>query len=166
MSLQTAIERSASPGAVAVALERLSDAVPGLQARLAADPALRDAVLAVTAASRSLTELLVSEPAAIDLLADLGQRPVLDHDEEVATGNGLRRWMRLELLRIAARDLTGLDDLPAVGAALATLADEVLQAAARAAGADPGFDPRRGNPRRRRHLVHHEPVRAEQVGRP
>ena len=137
MSLQTAIERSASPAAVSVALDRLSDAVPGLQARLAGDHALRDAVFAVTAASRSLTELLLSDPAALELLAHLDQRPILDEDD--GEGNGLRRWMRLELLRIAARDLTGLDDLPVVGRGLAQLADEVLQAAARTAGADPGL---------------------------
>lgn len=133
MSLQTAIERSAAPAAVAVALDRLSDALPGVQSRLASDHALRDAVFAVTAASRSLTELLVSDPAAIELLDDLDVRPVLDD------GGDLRRWKRLELLRIAARDLTGVDDLPAVGRALARLADEVLQAAAAATGADPGL---------------------------
>ncbi len=138
MSLQTAIERSASPAAVAVALERLSDAVPGVQARLAGNPRLRDAVFAVTAASRSLTELLMSEPAALEVLAGLDDRPVrLDGDDPPEAG--LRRWMRLELLRIAARDLTGLDDLPVVGQGLARLADEVLQAAATAAGADPGL---------------------------
>ena len=71
------------------------------------------------------------------MLADLDERPVLDEDDEAA--NGLRRWKRLELLRIAARDLTGLDDLPVVGRSLARLADEVLQAAARTAGADPGL---------------------------
>ncbi|MEA2825845.1 MAG: [glutamine synthetase] adenylyltransferase / [glutamine synthetase]-adenylyl-L-tyrosine [Actinomycetota bacterium] len=142
MSLQTAIERSASPAAVAVALERLSDAVPGVQARLVADPALRDAVFAVTGASRSLTELLVSDPAALEVLADLGQRPVLQEgsvEDGPPPSGGLRRWMRLELLRIAARDLTGLDDLPVVGRGLARLADEVLVAAAVAAGADPGL---------------------------
>ncbi|MEA2901880.1 MAG: [glutamine synthetase] adenylyltransferase / [glutamine synthetase]-adenylyl-L-tyrosine [Actinomycetota bacterium] len=137
MSLQTAIERSASPAAVSVALDRLSDAVPGVQARLAGDHALRDAVFAVTAASRSLTELLLSEPAALELLGNLDQRPVLDEDD--GAENSLRRWMRLELLRIAARDLTGLDDLPVVGRGLARLADEVLQAAARMTGADPGL---------------------------
>ena len=137
MSLQTAIERSASPAAVGVALERLSDAVPGVQARLVADSALRDAVFAVTGASRSLTELLVSDPEALEVLGDLGRRPVLEDGPD--DDGWLRRWMRLELLRIAARDLTGLDDLPVVGRGLARLADEVLQAAAAAAGADPGL---------------------------
>ncbi|MEA2933019.1 MAG: [glutamine synthetase] adenylyltransferase / [glutamine synthetase]-adenylyl-L-tyrosine [Actinomycetota bacterium] len=151
MSLQTAIERSAAPGAVAVALERLADAVPGVRDRLAADHALRHAVIAVTAASRSLTELLMSEPAAVDVLADLQRRPVREDVAGDGDGRGpaettiaesttaLRRWKRLELLRIAARDLTGLDDLPAVGRALARLADEVLQAAAATTGADPGL---------------------------
>jgi glutamate-ammonia-ligase adenylyltransferase len=82
----------------------------------------------VTAASRSLTELVLAEPAAVDILGDLASRPVL------APGDDLRRWKRLELLRIAARDLLGLDDLPVVGAALARLATEVLAAAHAAAG--------------------------------
>ena len=88
---QTAIERSASPAAVSVALDRLSDAVPGLQARLAGDHALRDAVFAVTAASRSLTELLLSEPAALELLANLDQRPVPDEDD--GRGTACAWWM-------------------------------------------------------------------------
>ena len=45
----------------------------------------------------------------------------------------MRRWKRLELFRIAARDLLGLDDLPAVGAGLARMAGDVLAAAAGAA---------------------------------
>jgi [glutamine synthetase] adenylyltransferase / [glutamine synthetase]-adenylyl-L-tyrosine phosphorylase len=157
VSLQTAIERSASPAAVAVATERLSETASGVRDRLEADHVLRDAVVAVLAASRSLTELLMSDPVALDVLADLAVRPVLEGGPSGAGGDAdpdapapagppileagkrLHRWQRLELLRIAARDLTGLDDLPAVGRALARLADEVLQAAATMAGADPGL---------------------------
>src|SRR5205085_11839766 len=40
-------------------------------------------------------------------------------------------WKRLELLRIAARDLLGTDDLPAVGRRLAVLAEDVLAGACR-----------------------------------
>jgi len=129
MSLRVAVERSAAPAAVRVALERLTEDDPGLAGRLEEEDGLRAAVVAVTAASRSLTELCLADPAAIEVLADLERRPVLDH------GGDLRRWKRLELLRIAARDLLGHDDLPAVGGALARLAREVLQAACEAAGA-------------------------------
>jgi glutamate-ammonia-ligase adenylyltransferase len=126
MSLAAAVEHSAAPGAVRVALERLTEAHPGLAGRLVEDEGLQAAVVAVVAASRSLTELCVSDGAGIDVLAELDRRPILDHD--------LRRWKRLELLRIAARDLLGLDDLPVVGAALARMAEEVLDGACRAAG--------------------------------
>ena len=129
MSVRAATEHSASPAAVRVALERLTEADPGLAARLEDDDRLRAAVVAVTAASRSLTELLLSDPAALDVLADLDRRPVLNG------GADLRRWKRLEMLRIAARDLVGLDDLPAVGAALSRMAREVLQAAVETADA-------------------------------
>jgi len=128
MSLQAAVDRSAAPPAVRLALQRLTEAHPDLAGRLEDDARLRDAVVAVTAASRSLTELLLGEPVAIDVLADLARRPPLNPGEE------LRRWKRLELLRIAARDLLGLDELPAVGAALARMATEVLDAAVASAG--------------------------------
>ena len=133
MSVRAAVERSAAPAAVRVALERITEADPGLVARLEEEGCLRAALVAVTAASRSLTELCLSDrAAAIAVLADLDRRPVL------AELGDVRRWKRLELLRIAARDLLGRDDLPAVGAALATMAREVLDAACRHAGADGG----------------------------
>ena len=118
VSLPAAIERSAAPAAVRLAVERAGS---GLRDRLEADERLRDAFVAVSAASRSLTELLVTDPAAADVLVELDRRPPLEDD--------LRRWKRLELLRIAARDLLGIDDLPEVGAALARLAADVLEAA-------------------------------------
>jgi len=130
--LADAVERSAAPERARLAIERLTDVQPDLRARLEEVPLLRAAVVAVTAASRSLTEVLVTDPAAIDVLADLGARPAM---ADVGLG-ALRRWKRLELLRIAARDLLGLDDLPVVGHVLARLAQEVLQAAVDTTGAD------------------------------
>ena len=130
MSLQAAVEHSAVPGAVRVALDRLTEADTGLRARLEDDDHLRAALVAVTAASRFLTELCMSDPLAIEVLTDLERRSGID-----AIGGDLRRWKRLELLRIAARDLLGLDDLPAVGAALSTMARDVLDHAVRAVGA-------------------------------
>ncbi len=123
MSLPAAIERSAAPAAVRLALDRAGG---GLRDRLEAGEQLREAFVAVTAASRSLTELVLSDPMAVDVLDDLDSRPSLDED--------VRRWKRLELLRIATRDLLGLDDLPAVGAGLARMAGDVLATAA--AGAE------------------------------
>jgi glutamate-ammonia-ligase adenylyltransferase len=120
MSLPAAIERSAAPAAVRLALDRAGAGLRGER--------LREAFVAVTAASRSLTELVLSDPMAVDILAELGTRPPL------TAGGDIRRWKRLELLRIAARDLLGIDDLPAVGAGLARMAGDVLAAAA--AGAE------------------------------
>ena len=130
MSLQAVVERSAAPDAVRVAVERLEDSQPGLTARLEEETGLRDAVVAVTAASRSLTELILSDRDAIDVLADLARRPALAGGDT----DDLRRWKRLELLRIAARDLLGFDGLPEVGAGLTRMSEDVLQAAWRAAG--------------------------------
>jgi glutamate-ammonia-ligase adenylyltransferase len=124
--LDEAVERSAAPGAVRVALQRLNEAHPDLAERLTGDDRLRDALIAVVAASRSLTDLCATEPAALEVLADLDRRPPFDGP---ASSDDLRRWKRLELLRIGARDLTGVDDLPAVGRALAELASEVLDGA-------------------------------------
>ena len=128
--LEDAVDRSAAPAAARVALDRLEAAHPGLLDRLAADEQLRDAVVAVTAASRALTVLLESDSQALEVVAGLDGRPALsdDVDEE-----GLRRWKRLELLRVAARDLTGIDPLEATGAALADLGEDVLRASYRLA---------------------------------
>ncbi|HET7722629.1 MAG TPA: hypothetical protein VFK43_21870, partial [Acidimicrobiales bacterium] len=126
MYLPAAIERSAAPAAVRLALERLGESQPAVLDRLAGEGRLRDAFVAVTGASRSLTELVLTEPAAVEVLADLERRPPVRGD--------LRRWKRLELLRIAARDLLGIDGLPEVGAGLARMAADVLVAAAPAPG--------------------------------
>ena len=132
--LREAVEKSAAPAAVALALERLEESAPGLTDRLHEDPALRAALVAVVAASRSLTELLVADPAALDVLADLDRPRPIGTPE---SADDLRRAKQLEYLRIAARDLTGRDELPAVGRALAALAADVLAAAHVLAGSPP-----------------------------
>jgi glutamate-ammonia-ligase adenylyltransferase len=131
-ALRELVERSAAPALVGVALDRLEDANPGARARLEADEGLAAAVVSVTAASRSLTDVCVNDPAALDVLSDLDHRcrpPVGSPSDEE-----LRRWKKLELLRIAARDLLRVDDLPVVGRALAQLAADVLEGACEAAG--------------------------------
>ena len=124
-ALDAQIERSANPTAVRTAVATLADA--GRVDRLVDDPALSSVAVAVIAASRSLTRVLLSEPAALDVLAALDRRPPVDPDHVV-------RWKALEYLRTAARDLTGLDDLPATGRLLADLADDVLQVAVEGIG--------------------------------
>ena len=132
--LAEAVERSAAPVTVKAPLARLIDARPELAARLEKDDGLAGALVAVVAASRSLTRLCESDPRCIEVLADLGHRPPVDAGSSAA----LAAWKRLELLRIAARDLTGLDDLETVVAALADLADDVLRGAVDLAEVPPG----------------------------
>lgn len=135
VELDEAIERTADPGAVRTALGRLEGAHPGLLTKLDHDEALRGVVLAVVAASRSLTLLLETDPVTLDVLGDLAV-PVPPPALGTLDEHSLARWKARELLRIAARDLTGVDDLPASGTALAALATDVLVASCALAGAD------------------------------
>ena len=131
-AVDRAVERSAAPAAVAIALDALSATRPGLHDHLETDPELLHTVVAVTGASRFLARLLATDPGALGVLGDLDARPAL----QVATVDELAAWKQRELLRIAARDLVGLDILEVVGAQLAALADDVLGAACRLAGED------------------------------
>ena len=111
--LEPLVEHSAAPVTVRAGLENLVDAAPATIERLAADPALAATTVAVMAASRSLTRTIEADPApATALLADLDQRPPVDD----VTPEALLAWRNLEFLRIAARDLSGLDRLEEVGA--------------------------------------------------
>ena len=128
-ALDDVIERSAAPELVRVVVDRLVDEHPDVVDRLTRDAALAEAVVAVAGASRFLGRFLVADATAIDVLGDLDTRPPVDDDD-------LARWKKLELLRIAARDLTGRDALEQVGAHLADLADDVLEASCRLADGD------------------------------
>ena len=129
-AVDRAVERSAAPATVAIAVDTLAETHPDLRDRLEADAGLLDALVTVAAASRVLTRLLVSDPDAVDVLADLDTRPPL----EDGSVEQLAAWKQRELLRIAARDLVGIDQLAAVGRHLATLADDVLGVSWRLAG--------------------------------
>lgn len=133
--LHETVERSAAPAAVAVVLEQLAEVHPGLHEQFGADPPLLEAVVAVVAASRSLGRLLVADPLALDVLTDLDR--AMDATPEAV--EALSPWKRRELLRIAARDLTGMDEHEAVGANLARLGDAVLASATAAARAGDGL---------------------------
>jgi [glutamine synthetase] adenylyltransferase / [glutamine synthetase]-adenylyl-L-tyrosine phosphorylase len=125
LDLDDAIDRSAAPVAVRLAITRLTDQWPGLAERLDADPALAGAIIAVAGASRSLTTLLASDADAVGVLAHLDERPAVVAGDAEA----LQRWKEHEYLRIAARDLLGLDDLPTTAAQVAALARDVVAAA-------------------------------------
>ncbi len=129
-ALAEAVATSAVPSRAGAAVRRLLGARPDLAERLGPDAVT--ALMAVVGASRSLSRVLDADPAALDVLVDLERRP----DEAAADGSALLVWKRRELLRIAARDLTGRDPLTVTAAALARLGDDVLAAAVRLAGAE------------------------------
>lgn len=92
------------------------------------DPALRVAILAVVAASPWLARVCATDSLAIDILADLagGDLPELPHAAHVPPFEQLRRLKELGVLRIAARDLLGLDTVEVVGRRLTALAEGIL----------------------------------------
>ncbi len=90
-------------------------------------------LVGVCAASNSLGRLCAVDRAALDVLENLEHPVPIDSSDPAA----LARSKRLELLRIAARDLLGLDTLETVGAALADLAEQVLDGAVSLADGGP-----------------------------
>ena len=161
MELTDLVERSAAPGAVRAALERLGG---GVAERLTASPALAEAVVTVVAASRSATRLIETDPDALDVIAEVTspeatggeatggeatggeatgaeEARVPGRFDEVAEADGpdrLVRLKRLAQLRITTRDLLGSATLRETTADLSDLAAAVLVAAMRTADADAG----------------------------
>ncbi|MBI2706271.1 MAG: bifunctional [glutamine synthetase] adenylyltransferase/[glutamine synthetase]-adenylyl-L-tyrosine phosphorylase [Actinobacteria bacterium] len=131
--LDADIDRSAAPAFVRAALQRIAAAQPNCIRWFEERPEFRIAILAVTGASRSLTRLLEHDASATAVLGNLGERPNLD---PAADPDTVMAWKKLEFLRIAARDLAGLDELETVGANLTRLADDVFAAACRITAAD------------------------------
>jgi glutamate-ammonia-ligase adenylyltransferase len=120
------VERSADPPAAAIVVDRLAKHHPGSIERLAEDAGLRSAIVAVAAASPWMARLCVSDPSALSVLASLDRK--VDFDEAAGPGGqDLARVKRLEVLRIAARDLLDRDDLEDTCGALSNLAAELLQ---------------------------------------
>ncbi len=143
-ALEDAARSCSAPATAGLLFERLVDEAAGgtVQAsgveRLENDPALARLVAIVAAASNSLARLVLTDPAALDVLAGVANR---SESPMALTDPGLgrdaadvARRKRLGLLRISARDLAGLDALEAVGEALSRLADAVLSAACRLSG--------------------------------
>jgi glutamate-ammonia-ligase adenylyltransferase len=127
-ALTDAAERSAAPDAALIALRRVIEERPDDADRLLdgdGPSPLAQALITVVAASNSLGRLCTADPAALDVLDSLGQTVTIDDADPVA----LARSKRLELLRIAARDLLGWDTLEDVGRALADMAARVLNGA-------------------------------------
>jgi [glutamine synthetase] adenylyltransferase / [glutamine synthetase]-adenylyl-L-tyrosine phosphorylase len=120
----TALTGSADPAQAELGLARLAEVAPGAMDRLEASGDLLQTVVMVMAASPFLTRTCVTEPMALDVLSAL--------DQPVKPLEPLSRWKDLEVLRVAALDLSGRISLETVGAMLSDLADGVLQAASEA----------------------------------
>ena len=150
-AVAAAVDRSADPAAVRAALARMLEARPELADGLVdagpGGPTMLEGLVAVIAASRSLTAALVSDPTLVEVLRDRPDDPfhrardVGDYTTSSAVAlaadsdplRALRRWKRRELVRIAARDLLGLAGLAVVAAELAALAEVCLARALEAA---------------------------------
>ncbi len=132
------VERSADPERVRAALARLVVTHPDVADEVARGSDLGVAVVAVLAASRSLGRLLADDAGALASLAPGAPR------QEPARGGmpELVRWKRRELLRIAGRDLTGVDQLEQTTGALSGMAADVLAGALELATAPLGTDDR------------------------
>ncbi len=126
-SIDEAIERFSPPPVAVAALHQLVDSHAGLDERFSSDANLLEAVTLVATASRSLTRLLMRDRGAIAVLAELDRAVLLEDLEAAEAESALRTWKQRELLRIAARDLLGLDSLEAVVAGLSEVAQRVLQ---------------------------------------
>jgi glutamate-ammonia-ligase adenylyltransferase len=132
VDLADLVERSADPGAVRTALDRLDD---GSTDRVRSSPDLAETFVTVVAASRSATRLIETDGAALDVLAEL-DAPVAHPVGEAADPDELVRAKRLAQLCITARDLLGRDPLERTTAALADLAAAVLDRAVQLAGVE------------------------------
>jgi glutamate-ammonia-ligase adenylyltransferase len=136
-----ALDRSADPVLARAGLARIVEAQPAIGDAVAGNARVREAVVAILCASRSLTQALATDASLLDplLAEDFDREQDLDafHSSwsraDAHDPDGLRRWKRREYLRIAARDLTGVADLPTVGRELAALAQVALGAAVRIA---------------------------------
>ncbi|MGZ6963226.1 MAG: bifunctional [glutamine synthetase] adenylyltransferase/[glutamine synthetase]-adenylyl-L-tyrosine phosphorylase [Acidimicrobiia bacterium] len=134
----SALERSADPHAARAALSRVLEAQPELAAELRDNRLVRDALIAIACASRSLSAALAQDATLVDPLRDTdafhAERSTIEYRTSIAVSSvddpdALRHWKRREYLRIAARDLLGVADLPTVGRELAALAEVCLDRA-------------------------------------
>jgi [glutamine synthetase] adenylyltransferase / [glutamine synthetase]-adenylyl-L-tyrosine phosphorylase len=114
------------PARVAAAVDRLLDDTD-VATRLAADAELAAAVVAVANASRMLTDLLLSDPNALDVLATVARAP--GAWDAPSSPEDLVRRQRRALLHVAARDLLGLADLEVTVGSISDLAAWTLDAA-------------------------------------
>jgi glutamate-ammonia-ligase adenylyltransferase len=146
--LAAAVDRSADAPTARTVLARVIDAHPEMADELVDDALVRDGLVALACASRSLSSAVVADAALLDPLRDPRQFAREQTVEDYRTSwrgldrndaRGLRWWKRRELLRIATRDLLGVTELAAVGRELAALAQVCLEVALAFAAPDMSF---------------------------
>jgi [glutamine synthetase] adenylyltransferase / [glutamine synthetase]-adenylyl-L-tyrosine phosphorylase len=153
------IAGSAAPQLAARALAAVAAAHPdpdGFAVLLRRRLGFRRRLVSLVAASRSLGAWLAVHPEEADRLADgrpfAAARPreelvaeatavAAGQEETAAAWDGLRRFKRRELVRVAVRDLAGRVAVDEVAAELADLADACLEAALAVATREAGYDP-------------------------
>jgi glutamate-ammonia-ligase adenylyltransferase len=136
------VRACAAPDTVRLVADQLAGAFPASMERLATEPGLAATFAAVAATSRSLSRLIVTDPAALEVLASIAgaQADRLRWDPaQAADIDDLVRRKQLSLLGVAARDLGGLDGLEQVTWSLSHVADRVLAGAISLAGAQDGL---------------------------
>ncbi len=133
------LRASADPDLALGGVHRLMAADPELLREVAADPGWTSRLVRVLGASVALNHRLAANPPGVRVLADDGphdvaavRRRLSEACEQPEPADRLRRAYGLELLRIAARDLTSTDPfeaLDAVAAELSDLADATIETA-------------------------------------
>ena len=124
-----AVGRGPDGAAAVQRLVTVVGAAPALGADALADPDLAAVLVAVCGASRALAGAIPFHADGVRRAARDGwdrTRPIVIGDDPM---RDLRTGVRGGLMEIAARDLTGRLDMPAVGAALSDLADSAVAAA-------------------------------------
>jgi glutamate-ammonia-ligase adenylyltransferase len=132
------VDRSADAPTARTVLARVVDAHPPVADELLQNRLLRDGLVALACASRSLSSAAIADGTLLDPLRDAQQFEREQSEDSYRASwreldrrdaRRLRWWKRRELLRIAARDLLEVADLGAVGRELAALAQVCLEAA-------------------------------------
>jgi glutamate-ammonia-ligase adenylyltransferase len=138
-AFRSAVSDAADPAAALLAAERLAELHGDAGRAILADPGRARGLVALAAASRSLTEAVLRDPRALDPAGEPAAGPELDGPAFLASAAdlrdplALRRWKQRQIVRIALRDLLGGADLPSVGRELSALAETCLQVALRLA---------------------------------
>ena len=155
--LLMALASAADPDRVLVSLERFANSTRDRSATfrfLASNPRAVEILVTLFAGSQFLTEILLRNPEYFQRLAahrNLAQPKTVEQYYTEAQNevndmgggyipqlDGLRRYQRMELLRIGACDLLGLFDLPAVTMQLSNLADSLVRVCLTLASAQSG----------------------------